>query len=264
MASEPHTGVIDLVIRDGVAALTLNRPPVNALNVATLNDLAASLDRCAGDTHVRVVIIASAFPKVFSAGADLQELKEVRLPTEIHDFAARGQAVFDQIESLPQPVIAAVRGVAPGGACELAMACDLRVAGQSARLGQPEVNLGIVPGWGGTQRLPRLIGRSAALELLMTGEMITAERALALGLVNRVVPDDQVLAEAQRIAEMLLTKPPKSLAWIKQSVRQGLDQSLRDGLALEAGLFSQSRATQDAQEGIQAFLEKRQPRFGGQ
>ena len=128
MASEPQTGVIDLAIRDGVAVLTLNRPPVNALNVATLNDLAASLERCAGDTHVRVVIIASAFPNVYSAGADLQELKGVRHPDETHEFATRGQAVFDQVESLPQPVIAAVRGVAPGGGCELAMACDLRVA----------------------------------------------------------------------------------------------------------------------------------------
>ncbi|MDO8749728.1 MAG: enoyl-CoA hydratase-related protein [Dehalococcoidia bacterium] len=263
MVSEPKPHVIELTISDGVALLTLNRPPVNALNQATLKEIAATLERCASDPHVRVVIIASAFPNVFSAGADLQELKGLRRPSEIREFAASGQAVCDQIESLPQPVIAAVRGVAPGGACELAMACDLRVAGQSARFGQPEVNLGFVPGWGGTQRLPRLIGRTAALELLMTGELITAERALALGLVNRVVPDDQVLAEARRIAEVLLTKPPKSLMWIKQAVHQGLDQSLRDGLALEAGLFSQSRATQDAQEGIQAFLEKRQPRFGG-
>jgi len=262
VANEPQTDAINLAIRDGVAVLTLNRRPVNALSLAMLDDLSASLERCAGDSHIRVVIITSAFAKVFSAGADLQELKGVRLPAEIHDFAARGQAVCDQIESLPQPVIAAVRGVAPGGACELAMACDLRVAGQSARLGQPEVNLGIMPGWGGTQRLPRLIGRTAALELLMTGEMITAERALALGLVNRVVADDQVLAEAQRIADILLTKPAKSLTWIKQSVHQGLDHSLLDGLALEAALFSQSRSTQDAQEGIQAFIEKRQPRFG--
>lgn len=264
MASGRHSPVIELAIRDGVATLTLNRPPVNALNLATLNELAATLERCSTDAHTRLVIIASAFPNVFSAGADLQELKELRHPSQIREFAERGQAVCDQIESLPQPVIAAVGGVAPGGGCELAMACDLRVAGQSARFSQPEVNLGFVPGWGGTQRLPRLIGRTMAMELLMTGEWLTAERALALGLVNRVVPDDQVLAEAQRMAEMLLSKPPRSLVWIKQAVRQGMDLSLRDGLALEVGLISQARTTQDAQEGIQAFLEKRQPRFVGQ
>ncbi len=260
--SSKQPSYVNITTRGGITILALNRPPVNALSRALLEELTATLEHLASDSTVRVVILASALPH-FSAGADLQEMKALASPKDVQTFITVGQKACNTLESIPQPVIAAVEGVAMGGGCELALACDLRVAGQSARFGQTEVNLGIVPGWGGSQRLPRLIGRGMGTELLLTGEAVTADRALALGLVNRVAPAGQALAEAQRMAEALLAKPPLSLKWIKQEVHQGLEQPLTKGLDMEAELFLQARASQDAQEGIQAFLEKRQPRFRG-
>ncbi|MBI4199246.1 MAG: enoyl-CoA hydratase/isomerase family protein [Chloroflexi bacterium] len=253
--------LLEVSTYDTVTVLTLNRPPANALSSAFLGLLREAFEGCAREP-TRVVIIASALPTIFSAGADIRELRELDR-AGAREFSARGQALWNDIEAFPKPVIAAVRGACVGGGCELAMACDLRVAGQSARFGQPEVNLGLVPGWGGTQRLPRLIGRTAALEMLLTGEPISADRALALGLVNRLVPDDQVLPEARRLADSLAGKPPLTLGMIKEAVRQSLERPLRKGLEVETGEFLDARATKDAQEGIQAFLEKRAPKFQG-
>jgi len=253
---------VALTVKDSIALLTLNRPPVNALSRALIDEAREAAGRAMEDARARVLVIASALPKSFSAGADIQELAALDAAGSAA-FAERGQGLYDLLESAPKPVIAAVRGVAFGGGCELALACDLRVAGTGAGFALPEVSLGIMPGWGGTQRLPRLTGKTAALEMMMTGKPVPASRALELGLVNRVVPDDEVLDEALRLAAVLASKPPRSLALIKQAVREGAPLPLPDALALERELFVEAMATADAREGIEAFLQKRPPRFHG-
>lgn len=260
-ASQPSS-LVDFSAHDGVVVLTLNRPPINALSRAVLDELRAALEQCAVDSQTRAVVITSALSNVFSAGADLQEFKELTRQ-DLQGFVACGQELFSYMESTPKPIIAAVRGVAMGGGCELALACDLRVAGQSARFAQPEVNLGLIPGWGGTQRLPRLIGKTVGLEMVLTGESISADRALAVGLVNKVVPNNQVLDEAQRVAQTLAFKSPLALAMIKKAVHLGMDLSLRGGVEMEATFFLEAAATRDAQDGIQTFLEKRRPNGRG-
>lgn len=242
--------------------MTLSRPPVNALSQAFLQDLKDALKECAGNPEVHVVVLASALPKAFSAGADIHELVWLD-EAKSAEFTAIGHGVCDYIESLPKPVIAAVRGIAFGGGCEVAMACDLRVAGVSASFALPEINLGIIPGWGGTQRLPRLVGKTAALEMMMTGSPIPSSQALSIGLVNRVVADEEVLNEALKLGKTLAAKPPIALALAKRAVHEGAKVHLKDGLAVERDLFAQVRSTQDAQEGIEAFLEKRRPHYQG-
>lgn len=260
-ASLPSS-LVDFSAHDGVVVLTLNRPPINALSHAVLDELRAALERCAVDSQAQAVVITSALSNVFSAGADLQELKELT-PKDLQGFVACGQELFSYMESTPKPIVAAVRGVAMGGGCELALACDLRVAGQSARFAQPEVNLGLIPGWGGTQRLPRLIGKTVGLEMVLTGESISADRALAVGLVNKVVPNNQVLDEAQRVAQTLASKSPLALAMIKKAVHLGMDLSFQGGVEMEATFFLEAAATRDAHDGIQTFLEKRRPNGRG-
>ncbi|MBM3948790.1 MAG: hypothetical protein FJ312_06050 [SAR202 cluster bacterium] len=253
---------MELLVRDSQALLTLSRPPVNALSQGVLQDLKGALKECAGNPEVRVIVLASALPKAFSAGADIQELVWLDEAKSV-EFGALGHSVCDYIESLPKPVIAAVRGIAFGGGCEVAMACDLRIAGASASFALPEINLGIIPGWGGTQRLPRLVGKTAALEMVMTGTPVPASHALSLGLVNCVVPDEEVLDEALRLGATLAAKPPIALVLAKRAIHEGAREGLEDGLAVERDLFGQVRSTQDAQEGIEAFLEKRKPRYQG-
>ena len=247
----------------GVATITINRPKVlNALNTLTLDELRRAVLHCRQNDAVRCVIITGAGEKSFVAGADINELS-VQTPTGGREHARTGQHILDLIEHLCKPVIAAINGFALGGGCELAMACTLRIAADTARLGQPEINLGIIPGYAGTQRLARLIGRGRALELLLTGDHVTAAEAHRLGLVNRVVPAAEVMAEARRLAAALAGKAPVAARYIIDAVNQGLDMAFADAQAYEATLFGLVSTTDDMREGTKAFLEKRKAEFKG-
>ena len=252
-----------LAIENRVATLTLNRPKVlNALNGQLVGELESVLDELKRNDEVRTILITGAGEKAFAAGADIQELAKLNAE-EGHHFALRGQRVFTQIETMGKPVIACINGFALGGGCELAMACTLRIASESARLGQPEVKLGIIPGYGGTQRLPRLIGRGAALKMMLTGEMVTAAEALRLGLVEEVVPPDQLMPRARQLAESLAAIAPLAIAHCIAAVNEGVDQPLDRALAQEASHFALCCATADKDEGTAAFLAKRQPTWTG-
>ena len=251
---------ITVTSKDAVAVISLTRPPVNAFDGELLALLTAALDTCHTDESTRAIVIASGLPGVFSAGADIRWIRSLDA-SGCSEFIHRGQGVMSRIEELAKPVVAAVNGACVGGGCELAMACDLRVAGSSARFGQPEVDLGLIPGWGGTQRLPRLIGQSRGMELMMTGEPITAEEALSLGLVVQVVADEEVFSTAMALAQRLATKSSAALAAIKRAVQRGHTLPLADGLRMEADHFVEAYHSGDFHEGISAFLEKRPPRF---
>ncbi len=252
------------VAREGrLATVTVNRPEkLNALTRATIDELRAAFEELGADAEVGGVILTGAGAKAFVAGADIGELNDLG-PVAAREHALHGQALCRTIETLGKPVVAAVQGFALGGGCELAMACTLRVAGEKARFGQPEVKLGLIPGFGGTQRLGRLVGRGPALELLLTGEMIDAREAHRLGLVNRVVPQDQVMAEARTLLASILERAPLAVRYILEATHQGLELPLEDGLRLEANLFAVTFATEDKLEGTRAFLEKRPPAFRG-
>ena len=253
-----------LIARDGaVAIVTLNRPKVlNALNGQTLTELSAVMADLKADDSARAIVLTGAGEKSFVAGADINELA-VLSPVQGKEHARRGQAIFDAIENLGKPVIAAVNGFALGGGCELAMACSIRIAADSAKFGQPEVNLGIIPGYAGSQRLPRLVGKGVALEILLTGDMITAQRAYEIGLVNRVVPAAELLAEATKLAHTLASKAPLAIRYILEAVQQGLETPLPAGQFLETSLFGTISASEDMREGTKAFLEKRKPAWQG-
>ncbi len=253
-----------LIERDAaVAVVTINRPKVlNALNAATLDELARLFRDLQRDDGVRVVIVTGAGEKSFVAGADINEIA-VLTPIGMREYALSGQRAFDAIERLGKPVIAAVNGYALGGGCELAMACTLRVAAETARFGQPEINLGLLPGFAGTQRLSRLVGRGRALELLLTGEQATAADAERIGLVNRVVPSGELMAEARRLAHKLAAQAPTAMRSIIDAVNHGRDVPFAEGCAYEAALFGLAAATADMREGTQAFLGKRKPVFEG-
>jgi enoyl-CoA hydratase len=253
-----------LVDRDArVVVLTLNRPSVlNALNTSTLDELRRAALECRHDAAVGAVIITGAGPRAFAAGADIRELAS-KSPRELQDYARQGQHVFDLLAHMGKPVIAAINGLALGGGCELALACTLRVAADTATLGQPEINLGLIPGFGGTQRLPRIVGKGVALDLLLSGRSVAAEEALRVGLVNRVVPAADLLAEARALAADLAARAPIAARHILDAVERGLDLPLDHGQALEASLFGLVAATDDMREGTSAFLDKRKPRFQG-
>jgi enoyl-CoA hydratase len=253
-----------LLERDGaVAIVAINRPKVlNALNRQTVAEIEAAMRACAADPDVRAVVITGVGEKAFVAGADINELA-LLTPVEASAHARRGQSVLDLIEQLGKPVIAAINGFALGGGCELALACSLRIAADTAKLGQPEVNLGIIPGYGGSQRLPRLVGRGAALEILLGGDMVPASRAFELGLVNRVVPAAELMGEARKLAASLALKAPVALRAILEAVAHGLDMPLAQGLVLEAALFGTVASTEDCREGTRAFLEKRKAEWKG-
>jgi enoyl-CoA hydratase len=246
------------VERDGaIAVVTITRPKVlNALNAATLAELGHAFETLGADDGVRAIVLTGAGEKSFVAGADINELA-VQTPVQGKEHAAAGQRLFDRIEALGKPVIAAINGFALGGGCELAMACTVRLAADTARLGQPEVNLGIVPGYGGSQRLPRLVGRGRALELLLTGDMIPAARAYEMGLVNRVVPAAELMTEARRLAATLAGKAPVAVRYILEAVHHGAEMPLAEAQHLEATLFGLVASTDDMREGTRAFLEKR-------
>jgi enoyl-CoA hydratase len=253
-----------LLDRDGaVAILTINRPSVrNALNTQTLDELRRALLDLRRDDGVRAVIVTGAGDKAFVAGADINELS-VQTPVGGREHALRGQHVIDLLEHLGKPVIAAINGFALGGGCELAMACTLRLAADTAKLGQPEINLGLIPGYAGSQRLARLVGRGRALEILLTGDMITAEEAHRIGLVNRVVPASRLMDEAKQLAAALAAKAPVAARYIIEAVSRGLDMTLAEGSRLEATLFGLVASTDDMREGTRAFLEKRKAEFKG-
>ncbi len=252
------------VARDGaVSVITINRPQVlNALNIPTLDELRRAILDITADRAVRAVIVTGAGDKAFVAGADINELARQQ-PNESKDYARFGQHVFDLIERAGKPVIAAINGFALGGGCELAMACTLRLAAEHARIGQPEINLGLIPGFAGTQRLTRLVGRGAALELLLTGRQITADEALRIGLVNRVLPAAALMPEAQTLAAALADKPPLAARYILEAVTHGQSVPFDQAQFLEATLFGLAAATDDMREGTAAFLEKRKPVFKG-
>ena len=254
---------ITYAVEDGIALITLNRPKVlNALNDRVITELGEAFAAAGADDSVRSVIVTGSGEKAFAAGADIGELAEAKGIRAV-DLARKGQRLTRLMETFGKPVIAAVNGFALGGGCELAMACTLRVAAESAVFGQPEVNLGIIPGYGGTQRLTRLVGTGRALDLVLTGRNVTAAEALQIGLVNRVVPDADLMDEARKLAGTLGKKGPLALRLAAQAVRAGEALSLDEALDLEAHLFGVTAATADCAEGLAAFLEKRKPDFQG-
>lgn len=249
--------------KQSIGYVTINRPKVlNALNSATMQELRTVFTDLKDDREVRVVILTGAGEKSFVAGADIGELQKNN-PIEAKEYTHRGQAVLDLIENLGKPVIACINGFALGGGCELAMACTMRLAGENAKLGQPEVKLGIIPGYGGTQRLPRLVGKGLAMQLLLTGEMIAAQEAHRIGLVNQVVPADQLISRAETIAQSIIKNAPLAVQYCLEAVNHGMEMTLPEGLFLEASLFAVSCASDDKKEGTSAFLEKRQANFKG-
>ncbi|PYQ50823.1 MAG: enoyl-CoA hydratase [Acidobacteria bacterium] len=249
--------------RDGVAFVTINRPEkLNALNDRTIEELDAAFAAIGADPQTRGVVLTGAGEKAFVAGADIGELA-TQSPVDGKARSLRGQRVLDRIERLGKPVVAAVNGFALGGGCELAMACHVRIASENARLGTPEVKLGLMCGYAGTQRLPRLVGKGRALEMLLTGEMVDAQEAARIGLVNRVVPREKLLAEAEALLRAMLANGPLSLRFTLEAVHDGLEMGLDEAQHQEATLFGLLCTTEDMKEGTQAFLEKRPARFQG-
>ena len=265
MMSDPvHAESPVIVARDGaVATITVNRPAVrNALNDATLGAIDAAVAALDADPAVRAILLTGAGDKAFIAGADINELSRATAVTG-RVLALRGQGVFDRIAAAGKPIIAVINGFCLGGGCELALACTFRFAADTAEIGQPEINLGIIPGYGGSQRLPRLIGRDRALDLILTGRRVSAADALALGLVTRVYPAATLRAEALAYARELAAKAPIAVRLALDAVRAGLEQPLAEALAHEAALFGLVSATDDMREGTRAFLEKRPAQFTG-
>jgi enoyl-CoA hydratase len=253
---------IDLEIQDGIASVTMNRPQaLNAFDSKQLDLLGATIHEIGQDRSVRVVILTGAGERAFAAGADIKEMAGMS-EAEGLAFGRKGHAVANALERLPQPVIAAVNGYAFGGGCELAIACDIRIASDNARFAQPEVAIGIPPGWGGTQRLPRLIGPGFAAEMILTGRHVHADEALRIGLVNAVYPLAELMPAAREMAEKIAHNSPHAVRAAKQLMAQAFAGDLGAGLATEAAMFGAAFATTDQTEGMRAFLEKRSPEFG--
>lgn len=252
---------VKLKIEEGIAIVTLDRPPVNALSTSTMKELDAVFDQCQKDSNVKVIIITGAGSFAFVAGADVKEIDGIQAKEEGAKLAFQGQQILNKIERSLKPVIAAINAVCLGGGNELAMACHMRIASDRAKFGQPEINLGIIPGFGGTQRLMRLCGIARARELCLTGDIITAQEAFRIGLVNRVVPDSEVLKQAVGLAKKITSKGQRSVQLIQQAIWEGFQKSLEAGLEYESKLFGEICETSDKKEGVRAFLEKRQPKF---
>jgi enoyl-CoA hydratase len=249
--------------KESVAYITLNRPKVlNALSHRTWEDLRGALVDAQGDTSVRGVILTGAGDKAFIAGADISELSTATA-VDAEEASHFGQEVLNLIENLGKPVVAAINGFALGGGCETAMACTLRVASEHAKFGQPEVKLGVLPGGGGTQRLPRLVGKGRALQIILSGEMISAQEAYRIGLVNEVVPAADVIPRAEAILKQIFTNAPLAIKYSLEAVNKGMETSQSEGQALEASFFGLCAGTEDKKEGTQAFLQRRAPQFQG-
>ncbi len=251
-------------VEEQIALLTIDRlKALNSLNRETFGGLEDAFAEIREESGVGAVILTGAGEKAFVSGADIRELDGLGGSLQAREHALRGQEVLNSIENFPKPVIAAINGFALGGGCELALACHIRIAADGARLGQPEVKLGIVPGYGGTQRLTRLVGKGRALELLLTGEMVSAAQALEMGLVNRVVSRKELIPSCRRLAESILANAPLAVKYSMEAVHVGYDMPLVEALLFEATLFGLSFGTQDQREGFQAFFEKREPHFRG-
>jgi enoyl-CoA hydratase len=249
--------------KNSIAYVTVNRPKVlNALNMATMEELRAAFTDIKNDTNIRVAILTGAGEKAFIAGADIGELAKQDAVAG-KEYTHRGQSTLDLIENLGKPVIACINGFALGGGCEIAMACTMRLASENAKLGQPEVKLGIIPGYGGSQRLPRLVGKGIAMQLLLTGEMISAHEAHRIGLVNEVTAPADLIPHAEAIAQKIIANGPIAVQYTMEAVNKGMEMTSREGLYLEATLFGLACATEDKQEGTKAFLEKRPAAFKG-
>jgi len=260
---------IRVEVEDRIALLTIDHPPVNSFNKQVVSELGQAMDELLADDDVKAIVITGGGTNAFVAGADIPEIQELlEKPeggyAEASAFIERGQAVFLKIETASKPVIAAVNGFCLGGGLELAMSCHMRLCSDRARLGQPEINLGIIPGWGGTQRLARLIGKGKALEMILTGDMITAQEAYRLGLVNKVVPAGAILKEARGLARKIVSKSKFPVAAALHAVTKGLQVDIEKGLDIEKQQFVRLADTEDIREGISAFLEKRQPDFQDQ
>jgi enoyl-CoA hydratase len=249
--------------KNAIAYVTVNRPKVlNALNMATMEELRAAFHDIKGDKDIRVVILTGAGEKAFIAGADIAELARQDAVTG-KEYTHRGQSVLNLIENLGKPVIACINGFALGGGCEVALACTMRLASENAKLGQPEVKLGIIPGYGGSQRLPRLVGKGFAMQMILAGEMITAQEAHRIGLVNEVTTPADLIPRAEAIAAKIMANAPLAVQYSLEAVNKGMEMTLAEGLYLEATLFAVSCSTEDKKEGTAAFLEKRAVRFRG-
>jgi len=252
-----------VIVKDGVATLSVNRvDKLNALNDSVVSQLYQAATLLKDDDLVRGVIVTGSGTKAFIAGADISDLARQGV-LEGRQRARSGQAMLRAFEMMGKPVVAAVNGYALGGGCELAMACHIRIASENAKFGQPEVKLGITPGYGGTQRLPRIVGKGNALHLLLTGETIDAREALRIGLVSKVVPQDQLLREAEQLLRTILANGPIAVRLVIEAVHRGLEMTLEEGLELEADAFGLVAATEDMKEGLNAFLQKRPPKFEG-
>ena len=258
MAASPPPELVHFERRGATVLLTLDSPPVNVLSRPVIEALSTRLSEAEDDPEARVVVIRSAFEKAFAAGADIREMAGLN-PDRARVHGRRGQALTRRIERLPLPVIAAVRGVALGGGCELCLACDFIIASEDAQFGQPEINLGVMPGWGGTRRLPRRIGAARARRWIMTGRSVPASEAFAQGLIDRVVAPSDVVSAALTLAEELAAKPPIALAAAKYAILGAIDPAIDLGLAYELDLWSRLFGTEGQQEGMRAFLEKRPP-----
>lgn len=254
---------IELEVKDGIATVVVKRPEkLNALNLAGLTELEEAFRFLAGEESVRGIILTGAGDRAFAAGADIEELAQLD-PLGATRVSRRGQDLFRFIERMRKPVVAAVNGYALGGGCELALACHIRIASENARFGLPEVKLGIMPGYGGTVRLPRLVGRGRALELILTGDQIDAQEAYRIGLVNRVVPAEELLPTAEALLRRIMANGPVAIGLALEAVDRALDVRVEEGLALESSLFGLLAVTEDMREGMRAFLERRPPRFRG-
>lgn len=248
---------------DGLGWIIINRPDrLNALNAETVKELQQAFLSFEGDSEVKAVILTGSGEKAFVAGADIDELSRLDISTG-EKYVLEGQKLTILIENFKKPVIAAVNGYALGGGTELALSCHIRIASEKAKMGQPEVKLGLIPGFGGTQRLARLVGKGKALELILSGKMIDAQEALTIGLLNRVVPHEELSSTCEAIAREIVDNSPIALGYSIQAINEGLDQTLEEGLHLEAKLFGKTCATEDSKEGTQAFLEKRKANFRG-
>lgn len=249
--------------RDGIATITINRPAtLNALDEEIFLEILSRLEDAEKDENVRVVVITGAGEKAFCAGLDLETVKGIN-PINAWETTRRGQKLTLAIEELGKPVIAAINGYALGGGLELAMACDIRIASENARVGQPEVNVGLIPGLGGTQRLPRLVGKGIAKELVFTGKMIDAKTAERIGLVNMVVPPERLKSAVEELAKEIMSKPPIAIKLAKELINNSIETDQRTGLIHEAEAFGILSSTEDFREGVSAFLEKRKPEYKG-
>ena len=253
-------------VEDRIALLTIDHPPVNSFNKQVVTELDEAMDELLGDDEVKAIVITGGGTNAFVAGADIPEIQQLlEAPgdeyVEAREFIERGQQVNLKIERATKPVIAAINGFCLGGGLELAMACHMRICSDRARLGQPEINLGLIPGWGGTQRLARIVGKGKALEMILTGDMITAQEAYRVGLVNKVVPAGATLKEARGLARKIVSKSMFPIAATLRAVTEGLEVGIEEGLAIEGEQFVNLADTGDIREGIGAFLEKRQPEF---